>query len=436
MSNEQNASKDPEDKENSEELDTELSEETDDDGVDVSTESADSKLSAEENTEVSEEVDTSDSEQAVEDAVLVVEDDAAEDEKASEDGVDGEEPSVPGTITNIETTTAPPPPTPAPATPSSSSTFGVVFGGLIAGAIGFLVATFAVPEGWPNPPSDPNDALQAALDAETARVDQLEQRISELLAAAPSGEVDLSPLTSQIETLSERIEALAGEVGSNASRVAVLEERPAQAAIEAPEINFDAEMDEIRAELAAAAAAARAEVDAAQARAAEVEAEAARAAEAALQRAALAEITAALESGSPFAEPLSRIANAPSELLTVAEVGVPTLTALREGFPEAARAALSEAQSVPTDAPATQRLAAFIRKQTNARSLSPREGDDADAVLSRAEAALNGGDLSSALAELAALPDGAVGAMSDWLSQAEVRATAVEAAGSLAEELN
>ena len=436
MSNEQNASKDPEDKENSEELDTKLSEETDDDGVDVSTESADSKLSAEENTEVSEEVDTSDSEQAVEDAVLVVEDDAAEDEKASEEGVDGEEPSVPGTITNIETTTAPPPPTPAPATPSSSSTFGVVFGGLIAGAIGFLVATFAVPEGWPNPPSDPNDALQAALDAETARVDQLEQRISELLAAAPSGEVDLSPLTSQIETLSERIEALAGEVGSNASRVAVLEERPAQAAIEAPEINFDAEMDEIRAELAAAAAAARAEVDAAQARAAEVEAEAARAAEAALQRAALAEITAALESGSPFAEPLSRIANAPAELLTVAEVGVPTLTALREGFPEAARAALSEAQSVPTDAPATQRLAAFIRKQTNARSLSPREGDDADAVLSRAEAALNGGDLSSALAELAALPDGAVGAMSDWLSQAEVRATAVEAAGSLAEELN
>ena len=449
MSNDQNASKDPENNEKPEEIDTELTSGAGEKEQNETPESADAELSEDAESGVSAEVDTEESEQEIEDAVLVVEADAAETESEAGDAeVDEADLSVPGAITNIETPAASTPPTSAPAViEAGPSTFGLVFGGLIAGAIGFLIATFAVPEGWPNPPAEPNGSLQAALDAETARVDALEQRITELAEVEPQvvsvGEVDLSPLTTDIATLSGRIDALTEQLGASAERIAVLEERPVASEIEAPEVNFNAEMDQFRSELEAAAAAARAEMEAAQARAAEVEAEAARAAEEAeraaevtLQRAALAEISAALESGSPFGEPLTRIPDAPNALASVAEQGIPTLASLRSEFPDVARAALREVQSVPADAPASQRLTAFLRQQTNARSLTPQEGDDADAILSRAEGALNGGDLSGALAELSALPDGAIGAMSDWLTKAEARASAVDAAQSLAENLN
>ena len=452
MSNDQNASKDPENNEKPEEIDTELTSDAGEKEQKETPESADAELSEDADSDVSAEVDTEESEQEIEEAVLVVEEDVAEAKAEAEDAADAEvddaDVSVPGVITNIETPEASTPPTPAPAVVETGpSTFGLVFGGLIAGAIGFLVATFAVPEGWPNPPAEPNGALQAALDAETARVDALEQRIAEMAEAEPQvvseGEVDLSPLTTDIAALSDRMDALTEQLGASAERIAALEERPVASEVDAPEVNFNAEMDQFRAELETAAAAARAEMEAAQARAAEVEAEAARAAEEAeraaevtLQRAALAEISAALESGSPFGEPLARFPDAPDALVSVAEQGVPTLASLRSEYPDVARAALREVQSVPADAPATQRLTAFLRQQTNARSLTPQEGDDADAILSRAEGALNGGDLSGALVELSALPDGAIGAMSDWLTKAEARASAVDAAQSLAENLN
>lgn len=363
------------------------------------------------------------------DAVLVVEEDAEVDAGSESQG-------VPGAITDIERAEQPAPVAaePVAAAPSGPSTFGLVFGGLVAGAIGFLVATFAVPEWAPNPPADPNAALEAALEAERARVDDLVEQIG-ALGTAPAAEVDLSSVTGEIEALSARIEALAADMSATTARLEEVE-GSVLAPAAAPEINFDAEMDEIRAELEAAAAAARAEVEAAQTRAAEVEAEAARAAEAAMQRAALAEVSAALESGSPFSDALSRIPDAPEALVSVATQGVPTLSALRADFPDAARAALRQVQSVPGDAPATERLTAFLRQQTNARSLSPREGDDPDAVLSRVEAALNSGDLSVALDELAALPEGAQSAMGAWIERAEVRASAASAAQSLADALN
>ena len=155
-----------------------------------------------------------------------------------------------------------------------------------------------------------------------------------------------------------------------------------------------------------------------------------------MQRAALAEVSAALESGAPFSEPLAVLPDAPDALASVAGEGVPTLAALRSAFPDAARSALRDMHDVPADASATERLAAFLKKQTNARSLSPREGDDPDAVLSRAEAALNGGDLGLALSELSGLPDGAIDSLSGWIAQAETRVAATAAVQSLSNELN
>ena len=324
------------------------------------------------------------------------------------------------------------------------STFGLVAGGIIAGAIGFLVATFAVPEGWPNPPADPNDAMQAAIDSQADQIEALVAQIAALEnapapdATAMPADVDLSPVQNSLADLSGRLDALSGELSAAAERVAALENAPApeQLAAPAPDVDFDAEMETFRAELEAAAAAARAEVEAAQARADEIEAEAQAAAAIALQRAALAEVAAALESGAPFVAALNALPTPPDALVSVAGEGVPTLAALRAAFPDAARGALQEAQDVPADASATERMAAFLRKQTNARSLSPREGEDPDAILSRAEAALNSGDLTSALSELSGLSPEASQSLSDWISQAETRVAATSAAQSLRDELN
>ena len=122
---------------------------------------------------------------------------------------------------------------------------------------------------------------------------------------------------------------------------------------------------------------------------------------------------------------------APPALSDHAETGVPALVALQQDFPKAARAALATAQTVPDDASTGQKFTAFLKRQTNARSLSPRDGDDADAVLSRAEASLAEGDLKGALGEISALPEPAREAMQTWLNDAQRRDAALAAVNAL-----
>ena len=115
-------------------------------------------------------------------------------------------------------------------------------------------------------------------------------------------------------------------------------------------------------------------------------------------RAALAELIAAAESGEPAAEALSRLPEAPEALAPLAE-GIAPLPILQAEFAPAARAALA-ARPIAPDASLGERVTAFFSSQTGARSLAPREGNDVDAVLSRAEAQLRAGDLTGTLAEL------------------------------------
>ncbi|NIL96879.1 MAG: hypothetical protein GTO62_06995, partial [Planctomycetales bacterium] len=82
------------------------------------------------------------------------------------------------------------------------------------------------------------------------------------------------------------------------------------------------------------------------------------------------------------------------------------------------------------------RIESFLRSQLNIRSLSPRDGDDPDAVLSRAQGALAANDLATALTELDLLPDSGKAAMSGWTDQAKARLAALEAIETLAKSLN
>ncbi|PKP84319.1 MAG: hypothetical protein CVT80_08855, partial [Alphaproteobacteria bacterium HGW-Alphaproteobacteria-2] len=109
-----------------------------------------------------------------------------------------------------------------------------------------------------------------------------------------------------------------------------------------------------------------------------------------------------------------------------------TLAELRRAFPEAARAGLAAALQATAGDGLGARAVGFLRTQVGARSLDPRAGDDPDAVLSRAEAALDAGALADALAELQALPVAGRAAMAEWLARAEARQAAGDALDTLA----
>jgi hypothetical protein len=69
------------------------------------------------------------------------------------------------------------------------------------------------------------------------------------------------------------------------------------------------------------------------------------------------------------------------------------------------------------------------------RSITPRAGNDPDAVLSRAEAAIRAGQVSNALSALTALPESARTSMAEWIEQAELRQAAQLAVATLSQRL-
>ena len=138
---------------------------------------------------------------------------------------------------------------------------------------------------------------------------------------------------------------------------------------------------------------------------------------------AVHQIAAALDSGAPFSAAVSDLGGTdlPKSLTDMAKSGVPTLQSLRATFPDAARAALNAALKANMGSSWTERVSAFLRDQSGARSLTPREGTDPDAVLSRAEAALTAGDLAKTLAEISTLPAEGQAAMAIWQADCSKR---------------
>ena len=350
----------------------------------------------------------------------------------------GTESSVPGALFADEIVNSPPAEPPA----RTRSAFGLIAGGLIAGAIGYLAATF-LPNGLINQNGDVEASLLATADAQSARIDDLRDQVGALSAEiSEAGDTDLDPLIDKVTELGGRVEALAPRTDQIVQQLeqlsARLESLEARPVISVPDGSnaMAAQLEAFRTELDAVTEAARVEVEEAKARATEIETQAAAVAADAQRRAALAEIDAALESGVPFANALSELDAPPDDLVSVADSGVPTLAELVLTFPELARSALSMAQDAPEGAGTGERLASFLRRQTNARSLSARDGDDVDAILSRAEAGLQDGELPEALSELKALPDEPRTVFDGWIALAESRVAAISAFAAISEALN
>lgn len=331
-------------------------------------------------------------------------------------------------------------PEPAPAVvappPPKPGLFGSVLGGAIAAAIGFIAAMFIFPQGW-------QERDDSALKAVEAGLADQKSALEEQKGAVENVSSDVASLT---ETVTNDIAAVQEEATAGTTGVAELDARlsaltKSDGTTKLPDdvqilLNTQkAELDALRDEVAGLTAAAKEQMEAASAQQEDADKAEARV----KARSALQKVRLGLESGDPFADVLADIEGAvdlPDGLVAVADAGVPTQQALQAGFPDAARAALAVSLRETSGSDTRSRLQLFFKDQLGARSLAPREGDDADAVLSRAEAAVKAEDYVAALSEVDALPEAAQEAFANWRALAQARVGAVAGYEAVSDALN
>ncbi|MDU9005156.1 COG4223 family protein [Sedimentitalea todarodis] len=330
------------------------------------------------------------------------------------------------------------------------SGFGsALFGGIVAACLGFIAARSDVIEPYlpdflsSKDVSGELSELQSGLATQTENISAVSDKVDAIVIPDLGPvETSITDLTAQVAPLSDRIDSMRADLADMDKRLTEVAKRPisegvSEAAIAAYEkelADLQKAMATQRSEVEGLIADARAIKD----EAGQLEANAAKAAQQAANRATMAQLRAALDAGSPFAAETEELTAAgvevPADLAGSAADGVATLTALNNSFPPAARTALAAARAErSTD---DRGLGSFLKRQLGARSVEPREGDDADAILSRAEAAVADGRLDEALNDIATLPDTAQAAMSTWVDRAHARQVAVTAADSLAASLN
>jgi len=344
-----------------------------------------------------------------------------------------------------------PGPTPAPQVIKETTVerrggfLSMLLGGVAAAVIGYGYAQYQS-NSWPfgTGTEDPfRSQTAASLEQQSQQLDELSSRLGNTETVV--GAFDVSDLTEAVAQLGSSVTDLQGQIGDVSDqigrlevRVVELEKRPMEAALSPEAVAaYEREMDALRSDIESQ----RNEIQnfAAEAVAAEQNSDAQM--QIAAARAALAGLTVALESGSAFEEQVATLGTTgsvtvPPALASVAADGVATQAELVDAYPDAARAALAAARSEAAPEQGANHVLNFFRDQVGARSVTPREGDDADAVLSRAESALKSGDVAATLAEVTTLSEAAQTAMADWITMAETRVAAQDAAATLAQELN
>ncbi|WP_186457438.1 COG4223 family protein [Nitrospirillum amazonense] len=282
----------------------------------------------------------------------------------------------------------------------------------------------ALPTGQSGPAQPAQSAEQAGMEATLTemarrlnaagqRQQALEQEVADLkarLAAAPAvgGDGTAAPATPD-PALAARLEQMTDQFNRLTDRQRALEQALAQSA---------QQREELSGRLAAqTAAAGRGQA----------------------LLVATNQLQAALLSGRPYGVELSAVRSlAPEDdalrqaldrLAQSQATGLAGPVALREGFDRAATAAQQAAQ-VPEGADWLQQLWGRIKALVTIRRKDGRvEGNAPDAVVSRAGAALDRGDIGTAVAEMSALsgPPAAAAEVQAWLRDAQARLSADDA---------
>lgn len=356
-----------------------------------------------------------------------------------------------------------------------------LIGGLIGGIAVALGAPYVLPPGWIPPPD--TSAVEARLatlsdqfDSTTATVSALSGSVTGLrdsaatkdavdaLAAQVTGQTaDIAGITAAVADISTeardltgRVGALSGSLDQLLARIDDLERRPIAESPDPTAVSavqsYGREVAALREAFEASTATLRQEVDAVSAKAEEILQESIRQASKAREEAAalaertavqarraarqqaLIEIQSALETGQPFEAAMAGLdgVELPEGLRNAAGSGVDTLATLQADFPALAREALATSREALAGDNAADRGLSFLQRQLGVRSLAPRDGDGPDAVLSRAEAAVQQARLTDAVAELEKLPETARAVMQGWMGRAAARSAALNAANDLA----
>lgn len=367
-------------------------------------------------------------------------------ENADEEPVD--EDVTEETLAESEATTEPETPAPSPAAPAEKvivergGFLSMLFGGAAAAAIGFGLSLAILPDGLPRDGRQ-QDTFRQDIEARLAGQSETLASVETRLEALGSGP-DLSPIETEltafgaaIADIGDRLASAQGALDDIETRLTAVEKLPVTSgASEAAVAAYERELETLREAMATQ----RAEIEAMIEDARAVEDDAEETARAAMRRAAITRILTALDTGVGFAPALTDLqssgAEVPEILPNVANDGVVSLSQLQESFPDAARAALAASRAVAAESGDTGGFGEFLRNQLGARSLEPREGNDPDAILSRAEAAMREGRLTDALAEIEALPEEGRAELTDWAAQVSERLDAMAAAQALSETMN
>ncbi|WP_282181986.1 hypothetical protein [Aliiroseovarius marinus] len=342
-------------------------------------------------------------------------------------------------------TSAEPTPAPVAAEPKKSgSAFGpMLLGGVIAAALGFGAAQFAGQWSFGQPEEDPMIAEMAALQDRIAGLESSTAAQGDSLSALAADD-GLDRLrdetTGTMDQLRTQLDGMSAKLDELENRIHTVEKLPQGSGMEAAAAAaaaYERELQQMRQMLDTELARITSQKEDAQT----LEVSAAETARAAAARAAMARVHAALETGQPFGDALFDLTEnagveAPDALSAIAADGVATQQSLQTSFPEAARASLDASIRAAVEAGEMDRVSAFFRTQLGTRSLEPKEGDDPDAILSRAEAALKAGQLDTALTELAAMPDAGQPALAPWIATATARRDALAAAADLSQHMN
>nr|WP_319248747.1 hypothetical protein [uncultured Celeribacter sp.] len=287
-------------------------------------------------------------------------------------------------------------------------------GGVICLGLGYGAAQFVKPDGWPFPGANTDVLTQKIADLETELADVRTEH-SQGLASV---QAQLGDLKSGLDTGPE-IADLQDQLAALEDRLTTLEDAPAAEAVISPDATaaYERQLAEMREKLNSEIARLDEANQAALAEQAQAEA-------AALK----AQLRARVDEGLPYAALLSEVDGAvPPVLSEHAATGISSVSALKEGFAPAARAALVTASNAAHEAGEQSWFKTALQTQLGLRSTKPKDGDDPDAVLSRAEQAVREVRFADAIALIDTLPDGAHTKMQSWVAQAQTRLDVIAA---------
>lgn len=344
---------------------------------------------------------------------------------------------------------------PAAAPARSGGGLGMVVSGVL-GAVIALGGAYALQAGGLLPApgvssSDPMAPVVSQVDALSNRLDALTQQVSE--SASQGGSAIPAEVTDRLDRLeaglAEAGTSSGGESGDPAAlaaledRLAGLEGRIAElgdgnAAGADPELA--AQMNELRAAqggLQAAIAELRSSADMLTGKITDLEQGQqelstqldAPSRQIDLARAiAAAGLKSAIDRGGSFMSELEAFASvapddpAVAELRDLAARGVPSRATLVAGFSDAASEAIAAADPGDPEAGLVDRLMSSAMSVVKVRRVGDVEGDSAEAIVARAEARLLNGDLDAALAEWNTLPEASLAATEDYSDALAARA--------------